>query len=119
MNPLTATLDRHLASRGQSAKVRRRVGTTTVFVDADVRLRLSGYATTDLVSGIKVTDSKFIMSPTPLLAAGSAWPGAAGGGTDIRIGDFLFVEGRQRAVAQVDNVRIGDTLVRIEGRISG
>ena len=88
-------------------------------LDADVRLRLSGYATTDLVSGIKVTDSKFVMSPTPLLAAGAAWPGAAGGGTDVKINDWLLVEGRQRAVVQVDNVRIGDVLVRIEGRISG
>lgn len=119
MNALVATLDRHLASHGQSAKVRRRVGASNVFVDADVRLRLSGYATTDLVSGIKVTDSKFVMSPTPLLAAGAAWPGAAGGGTDVKINDWLLVEGRQRAVVQVDNVRIGDVLVRIEGRISG
>lgn len=119
MSSLVAALDRHLASHGQSAKVRRRVGTSNVFTEADIRVRLSGYATTDLVSGIKVTDSKFVTSPTPLLAAGAAWPGAAGGTTDIRIGDFLFVEGRQRAVAQVDNIRIGDVLVRIEGRISG
>ena len=117
--PEIAALDRALAIAGQSATLRRRVGTSNVFVDADVRLRLSGYATTDLVSGIKVTDSKFVMSPTPLLAAGAAWPGAAGGGTDIKINDWLLVEGRQRAVVQVDNVRIGDVLVRIEGRISG
>ena len=119
MSALIAALDRHLVSHGQGAKVRRRVGTSSVFVDADVRVRLAGYATTDLVSGIKVTDSKFIMSPTPLLAAGAAWPGAAGGGMDVKIGDFLFVENRQRAIAQVDNIRVGDVLVRIEGRISG
>lgn len=116
-----AGLDRSLKEAGQSAILRRRIGTSSTYVDLAVRVRLSGYATTDLVAGIKVTDSKFIMSPTPIVAAGAAWPGAAGGATDIKIGDWLFVEGRQRAVVQVDNVRIGpgDTLVRIEGRISG
>lgn len=116
---LIAGLDRSLKMAGQSAILRRRIGTSAVFVEAPLLVRLSGYATTDLVSGIKVTDSKFIMSPTPLVAAGAAWPGAAGGGIDVKIGDFLFVENRQRAIAQVDNIRIGDVLVRIEGRISG
>lgn len=119
MHPITASLDRMLASHGQSATLRRRIGTGSTFVDLAIRVRLSGYATTDLVAGIKVTDSKFIASPTPIVAAGPAWPGAAGGGTDIKIGDWLLVEGRQRSVVQVDNVRIGDVLVRIEGRISG
>lgn len=113
-------LDRSLKAAGQSATLRRRIGTgLTTFVDLPIRVRLSGYATTDLVAGIKVTDSKFIMSPTPITAAGAAWPGAAGGGTDVKIGDWLVAEGRQRSVVQVDNVRIGDQLVRIEGRISG
>ena len=114
-----ARLDASLAKRGQSATLRRRVGTTANFVDVAIKVKLSGYATTDLVAGIKVTDSKFIASPTPITAAGSAWPGAAGGGADVRIGDFLFVESRQRAIVQVDNIRVGDVLVRIEGRISG
>ena len=119
MSALLAALDRHLASRGQSATVKRRIGTSSTFVELPVRVRLSGYGTADLSSGVKITDSKFIMSPTPIAAAGSAWPGAAGGGTDIKIGDFLLVEGRQRAIAQVDNIRVGDALVRVEGRISG
>ena len=113
-----ARLDASLAKHGQSATLRRRVGTTANFVDVAIKVKLSGYATTDLVVGIKVTDSKFIMSPTPLTAAGAAWPGAAGGGADVKIGDFIVVEGRTRAVAQVDNIRSGDVLVRIEGRIS-
>lgn len=119
MHPITKALDRHLASHGQSATLRRRVGTSAVFVEVPLRAKLSGYATTDLVSGIKVTDSKFIISPTPFVSAGAAWPGAAGGGTDIKINDFILVEGRQRAIVQVDNIRVSDVLVRIEGRISG
>lgn len=115
-----ARLDDALARRGQAATVRRRVGTSpTQFVDLAVRVRLSGYGTADVNSGIKVTDSKFIASPTPIASAGAAWPGAAGGGTDIKIGDFLLAEGRLRRIEQVDNIRIGDALVRIEGRISG
>ncbi|HEV7337023.1 MAG TPA: hypothetical protein VGO06_13710 [Bosea sp. (in: a-proteobacteria)] len=117
---LIAALDSALLEAGQSATLRRRIGTgLNTFVDLAIRVRLQGYATTDLVAGIKVTDSKFIASPTPIVAAGAAWPGAAGGGADIKIGDFILVEGRQRAVVQVDNIRIGDVLVRIEGRVSG
>lgn len=117
---MIARLDDSLARRGQTATLRRRIGTgLNTFVDLTIRVRLQGYATTDLVAGIKVTDSKFIFSPTPITAAGAAWPGAAGGGSDLRIGDFILVEGRQRAVVQVDNVRIADVLVRIKGRISG
>ena len=116
---ITADLDEVLAEDGQSATVKRRIGTGLTFVECATRVKLSGYATTDLVSGIKVTDSKFVMSPTPLIAAGAAWPGAAGGSPDVRIGDIIFVEGRTRNVVQVDNIRVADVLVRIEGRVSG
>ena len=46
--------------------MKRRVGTTATYVDLAVRMRLSGYGTADLSSGIKVTDSKFIMSPSAM-----------------------------------------------------
>lgn len=114
-----ARLDASLARHGQTATLKRRIGTGSTYVDLTIRVKLQGYATTDLVAGIKVTDSKFIFSPTPITAVGAAWPGAAGGGADVKIGDFLFAENRLRRVEQVDNVRIGDVLVRIEGRISG
>lgn len=114
-----ARLDDALARRGQGATLKRRIGTTAAYVDLPTRVRLTGYGTADLNGGVKVTDSKFIMSPTPIVAAGAAWPGAAGGGTDVKIGDFISAEGRLRRVEQVDNIRIGDALVRIEGRISG
>lgn len=116
---MIARLDASLARRGQTAALRRRIGTGNSFAEVTIRVKLQGYATTDLVAGIKVTDSKFIFSPTPIVEAGAAWPGAAGGGADVRIGDILFVEGRTRNVVQVDNIRIGDVLVRIEGRIAG
>lgn len=116
---LVAALDRQLAHHGQNATLRRRIGSGATFVEVAIRVRLSGYATADLSSGVKVTDSKLIFSPTPILAAAAAWPGAAGGGVDPRIGDLLLVEGRTRRIEQIDNVRIGDGWVRCEGRVSG
>lgn len=116
---MIARLDASLARRGQAAVLRRRIGTGNTFAEVTVRVKLQGYATTDLVAGIKVTDSKFIFSPTPIVAAGAAWPGAAGGGSEIRIGDEFFVENRRRVIVQVDNIRVADVLVRIEGRVSG
>ncbi len=116
---MIARLDASLARRGQTAILKRRIGTGNTFAEVTVRVKLQGYATTDLVAGIKVTDSRFIFSPTPIVEAGAAWPGAAGGGADVRIGDILFVEGRTRNVVQVDSIRVGDVLVRIEGRVSG
>lgn len=116
---IISRLDASLARHGQSATVKRRIGTGGTYVELAVRVRLSGFGTADLSSGIKVTDSKFIMSPSPITTAGAAWPGAAGGGADIKIGDFISAEGRLRRVEQVDNIRIADVLVRIEGRISG
>lgn len=114
-----ARLDASLAAHGQDVTLQRRVGTSAVFVPVALRARLTGYGTADLSAGIKVTDSKFIASPTPIIAAGAAWPGVAGGGQPLKIGDELIVEGRRRRVEQVDNIIIGGAWVRIEGRISG
>lgn len=114
-----ARLDASLARHGQTATLKRRIGTGNTYVDLTIQARLAGYGTADLSSGIKVTDSRVIFSPTPIVAAGAAWPGAAGGGADPKIGDFILVEGRLRRLEQIDNIRIGDTWVRCEGRISG
>lgn len=119
MSPLIAALDRHLASRGQSVTLRRRIGTSSNFVDLTIRARVAGYSTVDLIAGVKATDSKFIASPTPIVIAGVAWPGAAGGSQWPKIGDFVVVNSVQRRIEQVQPVVIGDEVVRIEGRISG
>lgn len=119
MQPLTATLDRHLASRGQSVTLRRRIGTSDSFVDLAVRARLSGYAAEEMVGAVSVTDSRFVMSPVAIMAAGSAWPGAAGKGQWPIIGDLPVVNGRLRRIEQTQPVVIGDAVVRIEGRCAG
>ena len=119
MSALVAALDRHLVSHGQSVTLRRRIGTGSTFVDLTIRARVSGYGTADLSAGIKVTDSAFVASPTPIITAGAAWPGAAGGTQWPVIGDWLIVNGRQRRIEQVQPVVIGDEVVRLEGRIAG
>lgn len=119
MEPLAATLDRHLASRGQTVTLRRRIGTSDNFVNLAVRARLSGYPAEEVVGAVRVTDSRFIMSPAAITAAGAAWPGAAGGGQWPAIGDFLVVNGRLRRIEQTQPVVIGDAVARIEGRCTG
>lgn len=119
MHPLTVTLDRHLAATGQDVTLRRRIGTTMTYVDLTVRARVKGYRAEHVVGAVKVTDSEFIFSPTQILAAGAAWPGAAGGDRWPKIGDFLVVNSVQRRIEQTQPVVIGGAVVRIEGRILG
>jgi hypothetical protein len=113
-------LDRQLATKGETATLRRRVGTTAVFVEVQVRVRLSGYRAEELVGAVKQTDSAFVMSPTEISAASATWPGAAGGGAMPKIGDFLkSAGGGDRKIEAIQPVRIGDVIVRYEGRILG
>lgn len=113
------SLDHDLEETGQEAILRRRIGTSPTYVDVGIVVKMAGYGTADLSSGIKVTDSQVIFSPTPIVAAGANWPGAAGGSADPKIGDFIFTEGRLRKLEQVDNVRVRGVWVRSEGRVSG
>lgn len=112
-----ARLDAALARRGMNAVLRRRGA--GVEVSLNVRVRLSGYNVDRLVSDVKTTDSKFIMSPTQINAASATWPGAAGGGKWPVKGDYLLLNGTTLArIEQVLPLDI-DGVVRIEGRISG
>ncbi len=110
-------LDASLARRGQTvALVRRGNG---VEVSLPVRIRLSGYNTDRLVSEVKTTDSKFIMSPTQILAGSATWPGAAGGSQWPVKGDYFAVAGEPlRKIEQALPIDING-VTRIEGRVSG
>ena len=119
MEHLVTTLDRHLASRGETVTLRRQIGTSDAFVSLPVRARLSGYRAEHVVGAVKVTDSQFVMSVSEINAAGAAWPGAAGGGKWPEIGDWLVVQGRMRRIEQTKPVIIGDRAVRIDGRVLG
>lgn len=97
----------------------RRIGTSATFVSLPCRTRLTGYRAEELVGNMKQTDSSFVLSPTPMTAAGSAWPSAAGGGTSPAIGDLIISQGRQRKIEAVSPVVVGGEIVRFDGRILG
>ncbi len=71
-------LNQQLAAKGETVTLRRRIGTTSTFVEVAVRARLSGYRAEQLVGTVKQTDSSFVLSPTEIEAASATWPGAAG-----------------------------------------
>ena len=114
-----AMLDRQLAAHGQDVTLRRAFGTVGSFVDLPCRAVVRGYAAHELAGDIKQTDSKVILSPLPLEAAGAAWPGAAGGPRWPKIGDSLFVGGRKTHVELAVPVQVDDVVVRIELRVRG
>jgi hypothetical protein len=111
-------LDDSLARRGKAATLMRRIPSSPNFVQLPVRVRLSGYSVDTNASGVLATDSKFIMSPTPILKDdGAVWPGAAGGDKWPTVDDFLLVDGARRKIEQCLPIDVNG-VVRIEGRVS-
>lgn len=120
---MIAGLDDALREAGQTVTLRRLVGTTSqtpydIVLPAHVR----GYAPNEIVGGIRQGDSKVIVSPSPIAAAG--WPGAgsATDGTDARMprmGDKVITQGRTRNVEAAVPIYAADTLVRIELQVRG
>jgi hypothetical protein len=120
--PEIAALDRALAQDGETVLLRRRVGTSAVFVEITLKARLDGYRAETLIGDIKQTFSGFVFSPTAINAAVAAgtWPGAAAGGTLPKVGDFLrSVGGVDRKIEAVQPVRVGDVIVRFNGQVLG
>lgn len=105
MNPATALgiVDRMLTVHGQSVILRRITGTgnNQVSFDAQVRAWVTGYLPQELSGSIIQGDSKVILSPTDIKAAG--WPGpnslAISGDIHVpRKGDKVVVQNRERTV---------------------
>lgn len=118
MSRLIERIDRQLAKKGETVKVRRRVGTNVnTFADIDARARLTGYTGAEVGGDVRVTDRRFVMSPTAFNNQ-PTWMAAAGGLKYPKIGDFMvYGEGTQRMIEQVEHVKVGDIVVRIEGRV--
>lgn len=118
-----ASLDAMLATYGAPAIVRRItwVGSTSTAHDVTVQAVVRGYEPTELVGGIVQGDSRAILSPTSIIAAG--WPGVPpAAGTDGRvpiIGDKLVVAGRVRNIQAVVPFYMAGDLVRIELQVRG
>lgn len=116
-----ARLDASLTRHGESVMVRRRIGTSEVnFASVAARARLDGYTGAEVAGDVRVTDRKFIMSPSAFDAAPN-WKATAEPPARSRypvIGDFLvYGDGTQRMIMNVEHVKIGDAVVRIEGRV--
>lgn len=120
MHPELHKLNQFLQKKGEDVILRRRVGTSTVFVSLPCRALVRGYRPEQL-SGTNITqqDSEAILSPTPILAAGAAWPGAAGGPVWPRTGDQLIVKGAQKTAQVAGAIAIDDEVVRIEMQVRG
>lgn len=119
---IIAALDVSLAEHGEAITLRRRVGTTSTFVELACRAKVDGYASEVLVAGIKQTASTFIISPTEINAAATAatWPGAAGGDRWPRNGDFIRQSiGSDRKIEDGRPKLAGNTVVRIEAKVLG
>ncbi len=116
-----ARLDASILNHGEAVTLQRRIGTGATYAEVTTRAVVKGYQADELVGGIKQTDSMFIMSPTQINAAVAAttWPGAAPAGTWPKIGDFLVIDGVQRKIEAVKPRKVGDVVVRIEGRVLG
>lgn len=116
MRPEIADLDDALAEYGADVVLRRISGTapSTTNTDVTVRAAIRSFQPQELVGGIVQTDSRVIISPTQITAAG--WPGD---GTLPRPNDRLVIAGRVRNVKVVDPIYIGDELVRIEMAVAG
>lgn len=109
-------LDRSLAAHGQDAILRRWSGSGSARTPTDVavRVRALDYKPEELVGGIMQGDTRVILSPTQIVAAG--WPGPQDW---PRIGDRLVIDGRERNVQAAPPFRIDGVVVRIDVTVRG
>jgi hypothetical protein len=115
-------LDSQLAEHGETITIRRRIGTTTAFVELTCKAKVAGYASEVLVAGVAQTASTFIISPTEINAAATAgtWPGAAGGDRWPKVGDFIRQSiGGDRKIEAARPLLSGNTPVRVEAKVLG
>ncbi|GAB4071758.1 hypothetical protein KHC28_00395 [Ancylobacter sonchi] len=125
MTPLQAraSLDRQLARHGANAILRRPVwtGGSSTGDDVTIRIAAQGFSPKELTGSVVQGDTKVILSPTQIIAAG--WPSAPQvDGTDARVpirGDKLVIAGRVRNIEAAAPIYLAGELVRIELQVRG
>lgn len=114
-------LDRSLADVGEDLVIRRVTGTTSqTNTDLAVRGSVRGYQPQELTTNIIQGDTKVILSPTQINAAG--WPGVSGGVLDHRVprrGDKAIVQGKTLNIEAAAPIYVDNTLVRLELQVRG
>jgi len=110
------SLDKQLAKHGQTATLRRWTGSGSARtpVDVTVRVRAQDYRVEELVGGIEQGDTRVVLSPTQIVAAG--WPGPQGW---PRNGDAIIIAGREREIVSAPPQVIDDVVVRIDMVVRG
>lgn len=126
MSGEVAALDGALARSGTDVTLRRVVGAAPnlINIDVDLRAMVRAASAEEIASGIAMTDSIVIISPTEI--ANAQWPGGELPSATVvnpslpRPNDKIIIEGRVRNVlSPVKPIYIGEELVRIELRVSG
>ena len=110
-------LQRFLVDYGQDVVLKRRVGTTAAYDEVTVRAHVSQFEPDELVAGITQQDTKVILSQAEILAAG--WPQTTGGSAWPRNGDFMVINGAQRAVTAGAPHVTGALIVRLNATVRG
>src|SRR6266576_3871898 len=110
MNEYIADLDDSLQDVGEDADLRRMISGSPV--DVNCRIRVRSYRQQNdpfTPGGSELSQFVYdvIMSPTQIIKAG--WPGSVGGINPSypKRGDYLVIQGRQRAIEDVDNIMVG------------
>lgn len=120
---LISDLDEALVENGQDVTLRRVFGTGASAETVDVTVRANVRHLNqpeELIGGLTQDDLKLIMSTTQIFAAD--WPGQGSEGTGVhhidrripRKNDKLIVNGRIYRVEYVNQIKIGDQVVRLE-----
>lgn len=121
MSTFIDALDMALALTGEDAVLRRVISGGNV--DCPCRAHVRSFRQRDeaFAKGSEQSQGEFdvILSPTEINRSG--WPGVSTGINPSfpKNGDFIVIQGRQRAVMVVDTIMVAGELVRIEIRALG
>ena len=109
-----ADLDAAVEEAGQDVVLKRITGTSNqASLEVTVRAAVRGYRPNDIVagSGIIQGDRKVIMSPTQMRDRQWPWP--------PKNGDKMIINGATVSVQAVNQVVVGNEMVRIELQVRG
>lgn len=113
MTPAAAisALDRGLVVAGEDVVLRRKAGTQAAALDVTIRAVLRGWTPSAQEGFAAQGETLATLSPTEMERRQWCWPPVPG--------DTLVTRGIERRIRGVNNVRMGDALVRIELAVIG
>lgn len=119
-----ADLDASLATDGDGIITLQRMtlgpGGTQIAFSVNCLAFVRGYEPNEMIGGITQQDSRVIISPTEIVAAG--WTSGKPANEDRRVpmkGNKAIIQGRVRNIEAAVGKYVGGELVRIEMRVLG